>query len=226
MRGQGADRSGRDWSDALCSALREAHDHGFLGPGPVEAHVRHAVGFVRAYEDCRVEAPARVADLGSGGGVPALVLIEMWPATSFLLIDSNKRRADFLERVVATLRTRDCPEATARRGSLEVSCSRAEDVGRGPMRASYDLVTARSFGPPAVTAECAAPLLRAGGVLIVSEPPDSDGRRWPATGLANLGLGVGGVRGEPFSFFVAEQVSDCPPTYPRRVGVPGRRPLF
>ena len=48
-------------------------------------------------------------------------------------------------------------------------------------------MTARSFGPPAATAECAAPLLAVGGLLVVSEPPDGPDR-WPADALAALGL--------------------------------------
>ena len=86
---------------------------------------------------------------------------------------------------------------------------------------------ARSFGPPAATVECAAPLLRVGGVLVVSEPPDGTGDRWSTEGLARLGLVLEETRmvdGATFSRL--RQVEAAPPQFPRRPGVPVRRPLF
>jgi 16S rRNA (guanine527-N7)-methyltransferase len=76
-----------------------------------------------------------------------------------------------------------------------------------------------------VTAECAAPLLAVGGLLVVSEPPD--GRRWPASALEPLGMAVEGmVRGAAGTFQRLRQVTPCPDRYPRRVGIPAKRPLF
>ena len=55
----------------------------------------------------------------------------------------------------------------------------------GPsLRAAFDLVVARSFGAPAVTAECAVGFLATGGHLAVSEPPEPEADRWPPEGLA------------------------------------------
>ena len=65
----------------------------------------------------------------------------------------------------------------------------AEDAGRdAEWRGGFDLVTARSFGAPAVVAECGAPFLRVGGRLVVSEPPSDGPTRWPVEGLAAVGL--------------------------------------
>jgi 16S rRNA (guanine527-N7)-methyltransferase len=83
-----------------------------------------------------------------------------------------------------------------------------------------DMVVARSFGPPATVAECAAPFLRVGGVLLVSEPPGAPDR-WPAPGLEQLGLVPGSV---VEGIRRLEQVALCPPQLPRRT--PGRPPLF
>ena len=94
------------------------------------------------------------------------------------------------------------------------------------MRAAFDLVVARSFGPPAVVAECAAPFLRVGGRLAVSEPPTGEDR-WPPAPLAELGLeaterrDVGGAHVQ-----LLRQTAPCPDRYPRRTGVPTKRPLF
>jgi 16S rRNA (guanine527-N7)-methyltransferase len=99
---------------------------------------------------------------------------------------------------------------------------RAEEHGRDPgLRGSFDLVTARSFGPPASTAECAAPFLAVGGRLLVSEPPMGP-PRWPVE-VAQLGLRVGERVG---GIQVLEQVALCPDRFPRRTGVPLKRPLF
>jgi 16S rRNA (guanine527-N7)-methyltransferase len=91
-------------------------------------------------------------------------------------------------------------------------------------------VVVRSFGPPAVTAECGAPFLRVGGLLVVSEPPAEEGKaleeRWPADGLAPLGLEPAERWTEPFTYHASRQVTPCPDRYPRRVGIPTKRPLF
>ena len=94
------------------------------------------------------------------------------------------------------------------------------------MRASADVVVARSFGSPAVTAECGAPLLRVGGVLVVSEPPEGAGERWSDDGLAELGLGAPTVIEGPPSFVRLSLERPVDERYPRRVGIPGKRPLW
>lgn len=227
MIGSGTDRP-QGWSVPMRAALAEAHAFGFLGPGPIEAHLDHASAFARVIASaCEGVAPARVADLGSGGGVPAFVLMELWPQTSFVLVESNQRRAAFLVGAIAELRGMPGSDSSdTALGLVDVQCIRAEEFGRLSWRATFDVVTARSFGPPAVTAECAAPLLVDGGRLVVSEPPASDGSRWSSEGLAQLGMDGGRVVVDTFSFFVADQVRRCPEEYPRRVGVPGRRRLF
>jgi 16S rRNA (guanine527-N7)-methyltransferase len=111
-------------------------------------------------------------------------------------------------------------------GRVMVVAERAERVGRGPIRGTVDLVVARSFGSPSVTAECAAPLLRPNGRLVVAEPPGGEPERWDLVGLAQLGMGIGVSRSEPTAFQVLVQVEPCPDRFPRRVGVPSKRPLF
>lgn len=161
-----------------------------------------------------VAAPGAALDLGSGGGVPGLLLAEVWSGTAFVLLDADRRRASFLDRAVIDL-------GWAER--VRVIHGRAEEEGRRPeLRGRFDFVSARSFGPPAVVAECGAPFLRVGGVLVVSDPPGGPAGRWPADGLAKLGL-----TGEAGSgVTVLHQETRCPDKYPRRAGVPARRPLF
>lgn len=80
-----------------------------------------------------------------------------------------------------------------------------------------------------MVAECAAPFLRVGGCLITSEPPEeltSTSERWPAAGLGLLGLSASRRIDGDFSYRLAEQSAICPDRFPRRVGVPTKRPLF
>ncbi len=197
---------------ALEAVLLDGQQRGLIGPGPVGPHIDRAldIGGVLA-------APPQTAlDLGSGGGLPGLPLALAWPATRWLLLEGRDVRAEFLRHTVRTL-------GLDRR--VSVVGQRAETAGRGELRASVDVVVARSFGPPAVTAECAAPFLRRGGWLLVAEPP-SDLDRWPDEGLAQLGMRRGLRAAAPSSVQVIVQDGLCPARYPRRVGVPSKRPLF
>ena len=197
----------------VTALLEEAKELGFLGPGPVGEHVEHALGFARAWGG---PPPGRFVDLGSGGGVPGLVLAAAWSGTSAVLLDASERRTAFLERAAQRLGP----------GRIVVHRARAEEAGRDrTLRGSADLVTARAFGPPAVTAECAAPFLVVGGRAIVSEPPDA-APRWAADELAQLGMALVRVVWAPAGYAVLDQRAPCPDRFPRRVGVPAKRPLF
>lgn len=161
----------------------------------------------------------RVADLGSGGGVPALPLALAFPGWVWVLVEASVRRAAFL---------RDAVGALGLGPLVRVVEDRAEVVGRSvEYRGRFDMVVARSFGPPAVVAECGAPLLRVGGVMVISEPPGGSPGRWLAAGLVALGLDPEAtVSGGRWAYQVVRQVSLCPERFPRRVGVPVKRPLF
>jgi 16S rRNA (guanine527-N7)-methyltransferase len=208
--------------------LSRSSELGFLGGMPVEDQVDHALGFVAIAESYLGRSLSAVVDLGSGGGIPGVVLSSCWPQGRIVLLDSSERRTDFLLSEMTTWDRGG--SAGVRLGAVEVVRSRAEDFGRMPeTRGQFDLVTARSFGPPAVTAECGAPLLALGGVLIVSEPPEpTDGVRWPSDGLDLLGLeGVARVRvDDRFGYQILVKTRATAERYPRRVGIPTKRPLF
>ncbi|MGD0809447.1 MAG: RsmG family class I SAM-dependent methyltransferase [Acidimicrobiales bacterium] len=207
----------------LVRLLTQARDRGFLGPGDVGDQITRSLAF--AVPAGGPVPTGLVADLGSGGGLPALILALVWPDTSWLLIDSNQRRTTWLREASSEL-------GIAPR--VEVVCERAEVVARGPYRHRAQLVTARSFGPPSATAECAAPLLAVGGGLLVADPPEGPepaARRWPAEGLSLLGLELGkheviATAVGPVSFSKILAVSECAERFPRRVGAPFKRPLF
>lgn len=206
-------------AEVLRQVLEDARTAGFLGPGPIEPHLRHAEGFAEAAEAALPHDPSAFADLGTGGGVPGLVLALRWPGSSGILVDSNQRRCAAL---------RDAVERMGIADRIEVVEERAEGVGRsGYLRASFDLVTARSFAEPAVTAEIASGLVKIGGVLVVSEPPEPDDRRWPVEGLADLGFGPAELAVRIGAHFaVVAKVGSTPDRYPRGVGRPAKRPLW
>ena len=201
--------------DALHRVLARSHALGFLGPGDPMFHVEHAMGFAD-----ELAAARHVVDLGSGGGVPGLVLAATDDRT-YVLLDSMRKRCAFLEEAVDEL---------GLAGRVEVVCERAEVVGRDERyRQRADAVVSRSFGKPAVAAECAAPLLRPGGRLVVSEPPEAErsDRRWDAHGLERLGMvDDGGRPHRGSSYRVVTQRTACSDEFPRRAGVPAKRPLF
>lgn len=159
---------------ALAEVLERSRAVGFLGPGPVTSHIEHASLFGRAIGS----AECRFADIGAGGGVPGLPLLVAAPELNAVLIDASQKRCSFLVWALAELGLSN---------RAEVWCGRAEEIGRQERaREAFDGVVARGFGPPASTLECAGPLVRENGSIVVSEPPVH--RRWPADGLAMLGL--------------------------------------
>ena len=195
--------------------LERARRLGYLGPGPVEAHIDHAEAY-------RLALPAfkhadRVADLGSGAGAPALWLALACPEAHFALIESSLRRAAFLRSAIQTL-------ALAERA--EVVEDRAEAYAHGPAREAFHLVTARSFAAPPVTAEIAAGLVCVGGHVVVSSSPEGESD-WDRSLLGELGFGsIRMVVRADRHFMCLEKTDPCPPGFPRRTGLPARRPLW
>lgn len=184
--------------------LGSAQERGFVGPGDLKAHVEHALAFTAA-----VDAPKAAVDLGSGGGLPGLVLASVWPGSRWFLIEGMQKRAAFL---------RWASEVLGLSGRVTVVSDRAEEFGqRQAMRASTDLVTARGFGAPPAVAEAGAPLLRLGGILAVSEPPElsTTWGRWPAEGLARAGLVGERVVRAGVNIRVLRLAETCPAVLPR-----------
>lgn len=178
-------------------------------------HVEHGRALLAALPE-----QGRVLDLGSGGGVPGLVLATYRPELELTLLEARQRACRFLREALATLETT----------RVTVVEARAEEAARQPgLRKSFDAVVARSFGPPAVTAECAVGFLRPAGRLVVSEPPGDEGRaatRWPPTGLDELGLSGPAPGGGAGGSFVVMKKTRADDRWPRRTGVPAKRPLW
>jgi len=201
---------------ALEGALVEAQVLGLVGSGPVRRHVTHARGFAEVVGE---PSEGRMLDIGSGGGIPGLVLALEWPSSSWVLLDGRARSTEFLVTTVEHLGLGE---------RVSVVEGRAEVVAHDPAhRGAYELVVARGLAGPAVTAECAAGFLHGGGRLVVSEPPGSSGDRWQPSGLAALGMELEQVRSaREARYAVIRQVTGCADRFPRRTGIPAKRPLF
>jgi 16S rRNA (guanine527-N7)-methyltransferase len=167
--------------DALLDVLAVNRAHGSVGEQSLLDAVAHADMFVTS-----LPADAlRLADLGSGGGLPGLVIAVRRPDVEVLLIERRSNRADQLRRSVRALDIADRVTVAA------------EDVRSVALRmpGAFDAVSARSFATPEITATWSAVLLRDGGVLIVSEPPEDSAQRWPAPLLQRVQLRDLGKRG-------------------------------
>lgn len=205
-------------NDWLTRALEESRARGYLGPGAIDPQIAHAEGFAKCWEERSSVPPTSFLDLGSGGGLPGLVLLQRWNSHG-VLNDSIIKRLEFLREVLKW------PGAPL---SGEVMPGRAEEAARvAAFDSAFDLVTARSFGPPSVTAECAARFLKIGGLLVVSEPPDdTETGRWSPEGLKELGLTALGRVRHGAAFQIIQKVALTPGRYPREIGVPRKKPLF
>ncbi len=165
----------------------------------------------------------RVADLGSGGGAPGLPLALVRPDCKMFLVESVGRKVTWIEEQVQALGLAD---------RVEVLSSRCEDVAREPaFRATLDAVVAKALASLPVLVEFALPLLRVGGRLYAYKGPALA----EEIESARRALGQLGGRLEtsiPYQVLdrervlcVVEKVRPTADRFPRRAGVPERKPL-
>jgi len=159
----------------------------------------------------------RVIDIGSGGGLPAVPLAVAMPQVHFTLLEANTRKVAFLEHVAASLKLTN----------VAVAAGRAEELGHRPaLRAQFDRAISRAAAPPAVLLELALPFVRPGGDLVAQVSPVDPHLLEPAARL----LGGGSPRLERPGdgtgiLLVVPKLGPTPADYPRRTGVPNRKPL-
>jgi 16S rRNA (guanine527-N7)-methyltransferase len=101
-------------------------------------------------------SPSRIADVGTGGGIPGIPLAIVLPAAQLTLIESTKKKAGFLREVVDVLKL----------PKVQVVDQRAEDVGTGPARETFDVAIARAVAEMVWLAEWCLPLVRKGGKVL------------------------------------------------------------
>ncbi len=150
--------------DRLHRVLSEIQRRGGIGRVVIDDAIAHAELFVTALPD--EMNGGRLVDLGSGGGLPGLVIAASRPDLVVTLVERRDKRADLLRFGVRGL------DAMAR---VRVVSGDVHTVVRREA-GEFDVVTARSFGPVSEVLQLAEMLLRPGGCLIVSEPPPGSDR--------------------------------------------------
>ena len=182
-----------------------------------ERHVLEGVALAET-----LEPSGRWMDLGTGGGLPGLVLALVFPEVEWTLVDATAKKADAVRQFAAELSLQN----------VVVVQGRAETLGHdAAFRGQFDGVVARALAPMVTLVELARGFLRAGGDLVAVKGPG-----WPEemttanAALARLGLSVfsterlGHTARE--TWVVRLRAAGAPPAgFPRRDGVPKTDPL-
>ena len=191
-----------------------------------EAQVRH---FVDSLTVARVltgpvRDHGRMLDVGAGAGFPGLPLKLMFPGMHLSMLDSVGKKTSFLEHMVETLQLED----------VDIYNGRAEDLAMRPeLRESFDVVVSRGVARMRVLMEYTLPYCRVGGMVVTLkkggiEPEVSDalhavdvlaGRMREMRGVTVDGLDDGRT------LVVVDKVKPTPAKFPRRPGMPAKRPL-
>lgn len=162
--------------EGLLRVLGEAQRIGTLGPAPSAEIIRHATWFA----DAVPSGATRVIDLGSGAGVPGLIVALVRPKLQVTLVDRRAKCTDALHRAVSVL------ELT---GRVNVCHNDADHLYLLPeFDRTFDAAISRGFGPPLRTLALSALYVRLGGVVVVSEPPSDLPDRWTEIDLTSMGL--------------------------------------
>ncbi len=190
-------------------------------------HFLESLALLRALEEAGVLAgdrPAALLDLGTGAGLPGLPMRIARPHLSLTLLDATAKKTSFLRELLEELALPD----------VRVLTGRAEELGRDAQhRERYDVVVARAVAPLAALLELALPFLKVGGAL--ATPKGSRAPREIAAAQRALGL-LGGallsatplhIPGGRYSqtLILVRKTTPTPETYPRRTGLPQKRPL-
>ncbi len=163
-------------------------------------------------------------DVGTGAGFPGLPLKILYPHVSLTLVESVAKKARFLETVIAELDLAD----------VKVVVERAEVLGQdASFRGRFDWAVARAVAELRVLVEYLLPLCRVGG-HVLAQKGERAADEVAAAGEAIALLGGGSPelhavrlpqRDESSYLVTIEKLAETPAKYPRRVGVPGKRPL-
>ena len=166
----------------------------------------------------------RLVDVGTGGGFPGLVLSIAEPQLRVMLMDATRKKTAYLERAAAELAL-----------DVEVLQARAEDAAHEPeLRESFDIAVCRALGPWPVVLELTLPFCRTGGMLFGQRGVDGGAEAAShAETAAVLGGRVAGVERvgakaglENRHVVIVEKVESTVDRYPRKAGIPAKRPLI
>ncbi len=191
---------------------------------PELVQVKHFLDSFSAYLAMQNTPMTRVVDVGTGAGFPGLPLKIIFPQIQLTLVESVGKKARFCEHMVEQLGLED----------VEVICERAEAVGKlAEHREQYDWAVARAVARMPIVMEYLLPLVRLGGKALAMKGESAPAEAHAAQqGMALLGgrlqrlipVTLPGVVEQRY-LVVVDKVAATPKQYPRRVGVPAKRPL-
>lgn len=191
---------------------------------PESIRVKHFLDSFSCLLAFREAPPGRLVDVGTGAGFPGLPLKILLPAMRLTLVESVGKKAEFCEHIVDALHLE----------GVEVMHARAEEAGQIPAyRGQFDWAVARAVAALPVLLEYLLPLVRLGGRVLAQK-----GESGPAEVHASdkaLRLLGGRVRqlmpvqlpgvAEDRYLIVVDKIAGTPPQYPRRPGLPTKKPL-
>ena len=170
-------------------------------------------------------APYSILDVGTGAGFPGLVLAIMRPAWTVSLLESTRKKIDFLITVANDLGLKN----------VKTLWSRAEDAGQDRQhRERYDVAVARAVAELPVLAEYCLPFVKVGGLWVAQKGPKVDEEVAKArNAFGQLGgklqevrsVTVPGMEQETRSLVVVQKIKASPAVFPRKAGTPTKKPL-
>jgi 16S rRNA (guanine527-N7)-methyltransferase len=200
----------------LVELARMIHDWPGLVSGPAARLVDDSLVLLD-----HLGAARSVVDVGSGGGLPGLPLKIMRPDLELTLVEADQAKAAFLVQACASLGLKD----------VDVVARRAEEMGQDPRyRERFDVAVARALAPLPVLVELCLPLVRVGGRLL-AQKTEAEDVGTAAHAIEVLGGSLLSVMNAASSarkagtVVIVEKVRPTPATYPRRPGLPKRKPL-
>ncbi|HEX9896366.1 MAG TPA: 16S rRNA (guanine(527)-N(7))-methyltransferase RsmG [Dehalococcoidales bacterium] len=166
----------------------------------------------------------RVIDVGTGAGIPGIPLKIVFPQIQLVLLDATTKKAGFLRHIVGKLGLSD----------VEIVVGRAEEVAhQNQHREQFNIVLSRAVAELATLAELTLPFCAIGGLVIAHKKGDIQEEVQRAeTATITLGGKLKEIRPVALpefmdnrSLVVIEKVSPTPEKYPRRAGMPTKKPL-
>jgi 16S rRNA (guanine527-N7)-methyltransferase len=187
-------------------------------------HFLDSLTVTLAWPPQAAEKDLRIIDVGTGAGLPGIPLKIVFPAIKLVLLEATAKKADFLRHIVRELGL----------ANVEIVVGRAEDIAREPRyRENFDIVLSRAVAALPTLAELALPFCSVGGGFIaqkkgnIDEEIDRAGRAISLLG-GNLRevkkVALTSLPNERY-LVVIDKLSPTPEHYPRRPGIPARRPL-
>lgn len=167
--------------------------------------------------------PIRLLDIGAGAGFPSLPMKILFPELDVTIIDSLNKRINFLHLLAEELDL----------SGVHFYHGRAEDFAQDKaFRAQFDLVTARAVARMQVLSELTIPYLKVGGRLLALKASNAPEELEEAKNALNLlfskvedNLQYALPNGDPRYITVVEKKKETPNKYPRKAGMPNKRPL-